>query len=534
MKHTGIKFGNILSCKCLVQTLAAVTLVSNTAFAVNDGETIAWFPLDGDFLSAVNAAGNGEATLHTPEGGSATFVSYADSHSILDASGNVARESKYVTMDTSRVYIPLSGFDLGSDVTSVTVEAFLRGDGRGANSVAEVRQWDEVFWMGRVGQWNQYQSQGTYAPLDSTSLLFSFQDMDDANGKAQLNVRKNIQDTAQTWFDGAWHHMAVTIEENGSGGSTARIYKDYALVNTLTIGTYWRGAENQFYIALGGRSGKSKLDFDEIRITKGLLQPTQFLCFNAKGNPQSGDALLYMPFDGDMASVAGGLYNEFGGTTTGTPVYDSSVWKDFVCEYGNKDALVREGKNLSSLKADHAAITKTIRNPHMTTNALGSATIEFFIKGSSNAGDVTAWNEVLFFGKGWAEEAGKDKFGFLVQADQNKKYYLRVDTGAATGYASSATTPFAMTDGKWHHVAITIEPADGGTRTRISYSFDYADPVTQTKDGAWVGLKNGKNFSFGASGSVLWLDEFRVTKGVLPKAKFLRARSEAATVISLR
>ncbi len=41
MKHTGIKFGNSLSCKCLVQTLAAVTLVSNAAFAVNDGETIA-------------------------------------------------------------------------------------------------------------------------------------------------------------------------------------------------------------------------------------------------------------------------------------------------------------------------------------------------------------------------------------------------------------------------------------------------------------------------------------------------------------
>ena len=128
MKHTGIKFGNILSCKCLVQTLAAVTLVSNAAFAVNDGETIAWFPLDDDFLSSVNTAGNGTATQHIPEGGAISFVSYADSRPILDASGNVVRESKYVTMDKSRVYIPLSGFDLGSDVTGVTFEMFANFD----------------------------------------------------------------------------------------------------------------------------------------------------------------------------------------------------------------------------------------------------------------------------------------------------------------------------------------------------------------------------------------------------------------------
>ena len=508
---------------------AALAVSAHTAFAVNDGEVIAWFPLDEDFLSSVNTGGNGTATQHIPEGGAISFVSYADSRPILDASGNVVRESKYVTMDKSRVYIPLNSFDIGEDVMNVTFEAFIRGDGRGADSVAEVKQWDEVFWMGRIGQWNQFQSQGTYANLDSSSLLFCFQDMADDAGKAQLTVRRSVLDANQTWFDGNWHHMAVTVEENGSGGSTVRIYKDYSLVNTLTVGTYWRGTTTQFYIALGSRAGTSKLDFDEIRITKGVLQPTQFLCFNATTNPQNGDALLYMPFDGDMTSF-GSLYEKFGAAATGTPAYDADVWKDYVVEYGNTDVLVRREKNASALKADRAVVTKTIRNPHMTTNAFDSATIEFFMKGPSDAADVAKWGEVLYLGKGWHAGTNKDKFGFLIQPDDDRKHCVRVDTEDGS---TAATSPFAMTDGKWHHIAVTIEPGNNAN-TIIKTYFDYGDPVVNTKSGAWVGLKYGKAFSFGASGSVLWLDEFRVTKGVLPKAKFLRARGEALTVLYVR
>lgn len=314
MKHTGIKVGNRLPCGRLVPALAAVTLVSNAAFAVNDGEVIAWFPLDGDFLSSVNVEGNpASMPTYIPEGGATNFVAYGTTHAILDASGNVVRESKYVTMDKSRVYIPLSGFDLGSDVTSVTFEMFVRGDGRGANSVAEVKQWDEVFWIDEPSGLDKQNKYGN----KTKSRIFWLQDADGDAGKAYMRVgtdNASALDTNQTWFDGLWHHAAVTIE-----GTTAKIYKDYALVKTFTLPNTWCGLSS-LYLTLGSCGGTSKLDFDEIRITKGVLPPTQFLCFNTKPNPQNGDALLYMPFDGDMTSTSG-LYDEFGSATTGTPVY---------------------------------------------------------------------------------------------------------------------------------------------------------------------------------------------------------------------
>lgn len=525
MKHTGIKVGNRLPCGRLVPALAAVTLVSNAAFAVNDGEVIAWFPLDEDFLSSVNTSGNNisetDDYIHVPAGGSTNFVSYATPHPILDASGNVERESKYVTLDKSRVYIPLRGFGF-EGMTSVTFEAFVRGDN------SDVAAWDELMWVSQLNKWNDYQNQSSPATLDKDNMMFYLQNYDGTDGKARVWTRRNTGDDSKILFDGFWHHVALTLEEDGNGGSTAKIYEDYALVKTVTVGTYWRGINSMYFLVLGSKGGNSKIDFDEIRITKGVLQPTQFLCFGESSAPQDGDALLYMPFDGDMTSIAGRFYDEFA-VRTGTPVYNSAVWKDYVCEFGNKDALVRTGKNAFSLKADKTVVTKTICNPHMATNAFDSATIEFFIKGPADAADVAKWMEDFHLGKGWREGIGT-KFGFLIQADDDRKCYVRVDTEDGS---TAATSPFAMTDGKWHHIAVTIEPGNNAN-TIIKTYFDYGDPVVNTKSGAWVGLQYGKALSFGESSSILWFDEFRITKGVLPKAKFLMARSEAATVISLR
>ena len=516
-------------CKSAVAACFAVAvslLAANPALAVDDGEVIAWFPLDGDFLSSVNVEGNpASIPTYIPEGGATNFVSYADSRPILDASGNVVRESKYVTMDKSRVYIPLSGFDLGSDVTGVTFEMFVRGDGRGANSVAEVKQWDEVFWIDEPSGVNAQKKYGK----KTASRIFWLQDADGDAGKAYMRVgtdNASALDTNQTWFDGSWHHAAVTIE-----GTTAKIYKDYALVKTFTLPAAWCGSSS-LYLTLGSFGGTSKLDFDEIRITKGVLQPTQFLCFNAKPDPQDGDALLYMPFDGDMTSRAG-LYDEFGAATTGTPVYDSAVWKDYVCEFGNTDVLVRRGKNASALKVDKAVVTKTIRNPYLRTNSLDSATVEVFIKGPSDAADISAWGECMHFGKAWYI-GSKDSYGLQIMAYSDKKYWFCADTDEENYGVSALKTNIAIADGKWHHFALTVEPAANGTKTKFTWYFDYDSVGSATKNGTWVWMRERGDLSFGAADNVLSFDEFRITKGVLPKAKFLRARSEAATTICIR
>lgn len=512
----------------LIMAMLSFAAVVAQGAPVAEGETIAWFSLDEDLLSIVNKGDNPDSMpTYIPEGGSITFNSYSAAHHVFDDSGTVVRESKYVTTDKSRVYIPLSKFDLGTDVTSITFEAFIRGDGR--SSVNEVAAWDEVIWLDEPNGTNE---QSKY-PRNSSHRVFYIQDRDDASGKVVFRAGSNtsgdgVYDDSQVWLDGNWHHVAVTIN-----GTAVTLYKDYAAVKSLTLGTSWSGSSS-LHLVLGSRSGKSKLDFDEIRITKGVLAPTQFFCFESKSVMQDGDTLLYMPFDGNMTSVAGGLYEDYGPVQTGTPAYDADVWKNSVVEFGNNDVVIR-GENTYSLKIDKTgAVTKTIRNPHLLTNAFDSATIEFFIKGPSDDADVALWKENLIFGKGWASETGKDKFGFLVQVDGTRKLFLRVDTDATSGYSSTATSPFAITDGKWHHFAITIEPVDGGAKTQMCYYFDYAEPVIQTKDGIWAGMKYGNIFSFGTSDSALWLDEFRITKGVLPKAKFMKSRNRGGFIVVFR
>ena len=506
----------------LVVCMALLATGTTSASTVPDGETIAWFSLDADFLSIANAGGNpASIPTYIPEGGSIEFKSYIVPHPILDASGNIVRESKYVTMNKSRVYIPLSGFDLGSDVTSITVEAFIRGDGRGSG--VDVAAWDEVVWLDYVANTG---SQGSYPQHESHRALY-FQDGDGNAGTAYFRVGSDSaggSDYTQAWFDGMWHHVAVAIN-----GTTVTLFKDYAAVKSFTLGTGWSGA-SRLHLALGSRSGKSSLDFDEIRITKGVLAPTQFLCFGAKPDRQSGDTLLYMPFDGDMASVAGGLYEDYGSVQTGTPAYDIDVWKAGVVEFGNKDVIINK-KNIASLKVNGATVSTTIRNPHLTTNAFNSATIEFFAKGPDTSADVTAWNEILYFGKGYGAAAGKDRFGFLIQVSGDKKYFLRADTAAVS---ASTTTTFPIADGKWHHFAITVVP--GETTTTFNFYIDYGEPVTCTIDGVWAGLQYGtdKKLSFGATGSVVMFDEFRISKGALPKAKFLKARNLGGFILSFR
>ena len=108
---------------------------------------------------------------------------------------------------------------------------------------------------------------------------------------------------------------------------------------------------------------------------------------------------------------------------------------------------------------------------------------------------------------------------------------MRVDTdsGKADIYSS-----LSMRDGEWHHFAIAIEPISGGTQTTVTFHFDYGDPVVKTANGSWCGFRNDQNFTFGATKSVLWMDEFRVSKGILPKSKFMKARTISGFTLVVR
>lgn len=90
-------------------------------------------------------------------------------------------------------------------------------------------------------------------------------------------------------------------------------------------------------------------------------------------------------------------------------------------------------------------------------------------------------------------------------------------------------------DGKWHHFAFTFEPGTDGQGTKITAYADYRQYYQATMGGSWMGYRSGaKTLSFGTEVDVLWFDELRITKGVLPKEKFLRQRNGGGMIMVLR
>lgn len=732
-----------MNLKLSVVGLLALAVSGVTAQA----ETIAWFPFDADALSVVNTACNPDKVIQfIPEGGSVAFNEDAARKYVTDEAGNLLRQgaSKYMTIDKGRLYVNLDKFDLGSDVTSVTFEVFVR---RGENT--SIGDWDEVIWLDKSAS----PTQQDLASSLTSSRMFYIQNQNSA-GKTYVKIGENsaTQAAQPTLLDGEWRHVAVTIEpkEGDATKSTAKLYVNYSSTPsaTLTLQSLWRGgAGSNYNLALGCRKGTGKVDFDELRITKGVLATKDFMRLSPSSRPEdgevlyylpldtnletiarpgddigsvitgepsfmdygedvsvckkgdqttvvreantgyldcatvtktfkspwitgdvtieffikmptdassvdkwtspfrivrtgatgqypllvqlgenkklymradstaaqaggditsvsmtdgcwhhlaavithsadntkmttefyvdyekkltktvngswrgiavedclnlglpngayafdelritkgalvaedflrrsTGDTLLYLPFDSDLETIVG-KFEDLGWQSTGTPLYDKATWKNAVVENGDQSVIVRK-ENLGCLCANKRTVTRTFPNQWMHSGECKSATIEFFMKGSAVEGEVKEWEKNLFF------TAVNTYYPFAVQADASFNYYLRADTGSVNGGWS---TSVKMNDGKWHHFAVTIEPVEDGAKTKFSYYIDYGDPIVKTLNGAWVGFTKGGQLSVGTSNSVIWADELRISQGVLPKSKFLTARSTRGLFIVIK
>lgn len=323
--------------------------------------------------------------------------------------------------------------------------------------------------------------------------------------------------------DNRWHHFAFTLEPAADGTSTKITgYVDYRIFNQQTTKGLWLGySPGVKTLSLG--SSSDVFWFDEFRISKGALPITKFLRQSIAQKPADGDAVLYLPLDKNYDSTVcpgDNLANSPGVTafTTAEP------WKNAVVEYGNRDMVVRPG-NLGSLLREKSSCTISLYSEWLT-NGLDAATIEFFMRGSAAAGETTTWgSKFSMYGK-------KSGFSLLVQADDYKRYYFRVDDDK--GESASIIPGIRVDDGKWHHFAFTFAPnANGGTD--VKGYVDYSSAISKTLTGRWVGIGCDDYLEFnGTYKDVLWFDEVRISKGVLPKEKFLRQCNNAGLLLIVR
>lgn len=516
---------------CLASALCAARVPTGRA-----AETVAHFPLDADARSVVFADRNADSVVTHLESGYAAEIAYdsdVKAKTVCDRFGNPLSENAgCLKLAYARLAIDLNRFPLSNDVETVTIELFVKGEGLGAYFPFFALA---PFADDELGQ-NAPQSPQVNVVPSGDGKVFAYVRAESASGQ-------EVFGNGDALLDGEWHHVAIVLRPNATGGTKALWYRDYRLVSSHDHPGRWRGGagldgRDPLRLVLGSRRGI--VCIDEIRITVGELEPDAWLRQYAAAAPVDGETLLYLPFDGDCQSLVHEADNANATWSGGTAVFADDIGKRKALRDGNR-TFVRS-PNLSSLSCDKTRFYWQPSYWAFCSNTCQSATIEFFYKGSPDPEEVPAYNPVF--------RIGNDKTSLRLvlmatsSAPQNidRRAYLAVRDRTNLSDGEHATSVICgkdgvMCDGKWHHVALTTETTADGARGLIRIYFDYALVKEATLAEPWCAIDpalEGDLFNLGSPNVVCSLDELRITKGALPPEKFLRRFSTDGALLIIR
>ena len=329
--------------------------------------------------------------------------------------------------------------------------------------------------------------------------------------------------------DDKWHHVAFVYDKALQRGD---LYLDYkwrtsrtdpninptphkSYINDLILGgSYW-GSDRWFV----------NFKFDEVRVTRGALRPYEFLTSRAV---ETSD-LAYAGFDGDFlispyadffsAAVASAFTAE-----GAAPTIDRHRPGTIIHE--GKDGPVVKQKNRGAIRF---AGGQLVYPDHGIVTDQADQTVQFFVKSSA----AVAGAGLVRVNRDSKDALGAPSWAVSF-ADAAGNLALAVDTDALTGQAHTFAAPVA--DGAWHHVAITF--AKTGADTQATLYRDYVAVETHTFTGGLLTRFRDTNLMLGAgdvanAGFDGWIDELRVTPGVLPPERFLWAE-QVGLMIFLR
>lgn len=483
----------------------ALSLVSTAGFAYERGDVLLHLPFDGSVQ---------------PDVGSVTVRSGTPAYTNDTPSG--LNSSLHVTGAQLQLNIPKTGL-LRPDLKNATIEFFIKGIAVSAGSWAvPIRISPNPAAVATPPFPLLVQTDGS----DRCGFRVDCFDNIDEAWQSQTTGRQSLTYTTTGKFaDQTWHHVALVITENENGSAKVRYYYDYRLAaEKNSTALQWSGLTEAMTLDFGGTSG---LDccVDEFRISYGALSPTEF---EVIAEAKTGDTLYYLSFDDEtvLSSVRG---PERGSLASGTPVYSATDLPGSSIYSGASGARTARS-NLKALACDHSQISIKLPLANLLRPVLPAATIEFFMKGSV----YTAWDAVVRIYNPSAQYY--PPFPLLAQVADTGKLNLRVDCGTDDFSDSTVNQlqtgmgrPFA--DDRWHHYAVTIEP-DGAGHTVVKYYLDHVLKATNTStDYEWKGISSVHELSFGSNGSKCWIDEFRITKGVLQPDAFLNMEPSLSEVL---
>ena len=300
--------------------------------------------------------------------------------------------------------------------------------------------------------------------------------------------------------DGQWHHVAIVYDRAKSGSDRSMFYLDGAA--QPAYGSYADASLTTFRNAtlyIGSRNNATSKYIgvlDDVRITGAALLPGQFLKAPTTEIPQ---VIAYWPFSRQQ------------------PLADAT---------GNGHTLANAGVTF----ADEAAVFNGAHTAFSTKpwtlnlRPYSSLTVEYFVRTTSAATNILIEHSSNF---------STYRGGFISVLNEFNPGQVEagVSLPGSSAFNIDSTAAGAVTDGKWHHVALVYDPAlTGDDRFRF-----FLDRVKQGKRTAsnssgsdtlflnsalFIGSRNNSVSKF-----VGELDDVKITGAALPLEAFMERRS---------
>ena len=301
--------------------------------------------------------------------------------------------------------------------------------------------------------------------------------------------------------DGQWHHVAVVYDKAMTGTHRSTLYFDG--VAQGTFGGYADDTSTPFLSAklyIGSRANstyKFSGELDDIRITGKALLPGQFLKAPSSELPR---VIAYWPFSPRQ------------------PLADAT---------GSGHTLTNVGVTFGQYAAvfDGSQATFCTRPWTLNLRPYAALTVEYFIRTTSTNKPV-----VLEHSANFTTYRG----GFVAVLNEFNPGQIEsgVSMPGTSTYNIDSTAASAVTDGRWHHVALVYDPArSGDDRVRL-----FLDRVQQGKRTAGSNVSDADTFFLndvlfiGARDTsstrfIGELDDIKITGAALAPSEFLEART---------
>lgn len=308
----------------------------------------------------------------------------------------------------------------------------------------------------------------------------------------------NVGNTVGSVVDGAWHHVAYVWDQ---ARGTAEMWLDHQMLGRATglarlaadgmepATTNFIGGLSEWTYGLNKAFGE--VTFDEIRITKRALKATEFFTTE---RIEGGAQLAWARFSGDLSLGDGaGCYAVTGKVVSGTADFEAQTPKKTVLDAAG-NVLDEANTQALSLAGGQVAF------PANGTLDEEAFTLEAFVRVDATDGVCNV--------AGLYERNLTNLPACVVQTTGVGGLAARVVTTEGT-----ATVPVAAAaDRAWHHVAVSVEPTNGGTSVKTYW--DHAPAGEMTVAGK-IGLSAPLGLVCGDGGFTGLLDEVRLQRGAV-------------------